>query len=46
MYNITEEQAKELARLHRLEKHKELVKQLEEEANYGSNIQGIEVQAP
>ena len=34
MYNITEEQAEELARLRRLEKHKELVKRLEEEANH------------
>ena len=31
MFNLTEEQAEELARLHRLERHKELVKQLEEE---------------
>ena len=33
MYNITEEQAEELARLQRLEKNKELLKRLEEEAN-------------
>ena len=33
MYNLTEQQAEELARLQRLEKHKELVKRLEEEAN-------------